>query len=209
MHDRTRLIQSAELLQGVKDHARAHHEIEEAVHAILLNVGENPDRAGLRKTPERVARMYDELLAGYLVEPLALINDATFKEDYEQMIVVKDIDFFSLCEHHLLPFFGSVHIAYLPKGKVLGLSKMPRVVEMFARRLQLQERMTQEIADFLDELLHPQGVAVLVTGQHLCSMMRGVRKVNARMVTQALLGRFEEKEISEQFFRDIYQPARG
>ena len=209
MHDRTRLVESAELLAGVKDRTQAHHEIEEAVHKILRNVGEDPDRAGLRKTPERVARMYDELLAGYRVEPIALINDATFDEDYKQMIVVKDIEFFSLCEHHLLPFFGSVHIAYLPNGKVLGLSKMPRVVEMFARRLQLQERMTQEIADFMEELLHPQGVAVLVTGQHLCSMMRGVRKVKARMVTQALLGRFEEQGISEQFFREIYQSARA
>ncbi len=203
MHDEARLMQAAALIQA-PDKAEAHHQIEEAVRQILLAVGEDPEREGLIKTPERVARAYDELLAGYSVEPLAMINNACFDADYNEMVIVKDIDFFSLCEHHLLPFFGTMQIAYIPNGKVLGLSKVPRVVEMFSRRLQLQERMTQEIANFLDELLHPQGVAVLATGQHLCSMMRGVRKVNAKMVTQTMLGKFQEKETREQFFERIH-----
>ncbi len=203
MHNETKLIQAAALMQVVPDKEDSHYEIEKAVRNILLAVGEDPDREGLQKTPERVARMYDELLAGYSVEPLAMINNAVFDADYNEMVVVTNIDFFSLCEHHMLPFFGRVDIAYVPNGKVLGLSKIPRVVEMFSRRLQLQERMTQEIANFIDELLHPQGVAVLVSGQHLCSIMRGVRKVNAKMVTQAMLGKFEEKDLREQFFERI------
>ncbi len=204
MHERVKLIETALLIDDEPEPARAHREIERAVRTILANVGEDPNREGLRQTPARVARMYDELLAGYSADPLALINNATFESDYSQMVLVKDIDFFSLCEHHLLPFFGQAHIAYLPKGKVLGLSKMPRVVEMFARRLQIQERMTNEIANFLEELLHPEGVAIRVTGQHLCSMMRGVKKVHAKMVTQTFLGKFKEREASEQFFREIY-----
>ncbi len=203
MHDETKLIQAAALMEVIPDKEDSHRQIEKAVRNILSAVGEDPDREGLQRTPDRVARMYDELLAGYSVEPMAMINNACFDADYNEMVVVTDIDFFSLCEHHMLPFFGRVDIAYIPNGKVLGLSKIPRVVEMFSRRLQLQERMTQEIANFIDELLHPQGVAVLVTGQHLCSMMRGVRKVNAKMVTQAMLGKFEEKEIREQFFERI------
>ncbi len=203
MHDKTKLLAAAELIESVPDKQVAHTMIEEAVRKILLAVGEDPDREGLQKTPERVARAYDEILAGYSIEPMAMINNACFDADYNEMVVVKDIDFFSLCEHHMLPFFGRVDIGYIPGDKVLGLSKIPRVVEMFSRRLQLQERMTQEIANFLDELLHPQGVAVLVTGQHFCSMMRGVRKVNARMVTQSMLGKFEEKEVRDQFFERI------
>jgi GTP cyclohydrolase I len=203
MEDETRLTEAAALIEIVPQKETAHREIEEAVRHILAAVGEDPRREGLRKTPGRVARMYDELLAGYSVEPGAMINNACFEADYKEMVIVKDIDFFSLCEHHMLPFFGKVDIGYVPKGKVLGLSKIPRVVEMFARRLQLQERMTQEIASFLDELLHPEGTAVLVTGQHLCSMMRGVRKVNAKMVTQAMLGKFEDKETRDMFFERI------
>jgi GTP cyclohydrolase I len=205
MHDEMRLIEAASLLAVPEDKAEAHQEIEIAVRRILRAVGEDPDREGLRRTPARVARMYDELLAGYSVEPMAMINNACFDADYNEMVVVKDIDFASLCEHHMLPFTGRVDIAYIPNGKVLGLSKIPRVVEMFARRLQLQERMTQEIANFLEELLHPQGVAVLVEGQHFCSMMRGVRKVNSRMITQAMLGKFEEKETRDQFYEQIRQ----
>jgi GTP cyclohydrolase I len=203
VNDEMKLIEAAVLMQFVPDKRQAHREIETAVRNILIAVGEDPDREGLQRTPDRVARMYDELLAGYSVEPLAMINNACFDADYNEMVVVADIDFFSLCEHHMLPFFGRVDIAYIPNGKVLGLSKIPRVVEMFSRRLQLQERMTQEIASFIDELLHPQGVAVLVTGQHLCSMMRGVRKVNAKMVTQAMVGKFEEREMRAQFLERI------
>jgi GTP cyclohydrolase IA len=203
MPDETRLTETAALMEVIPEKEAAHRDIEVAVRHILAAVGEDPGREGLRKTPDRVARMYDELLAGYSVEPAAVINNACFEADYKEMVIVKDIDFFSLCEHHMLPFFGKVDIAYIPNGKVLGLSKIPRVVEMFARRLQLQERMTQEIADFLDRLLRPEGTAVLVTGQHLCSMMRGVRKVNAKMVTQAMSGKFENRETRDMFFERI------
>lgn len=165
--------------------------IEKAVRKTLASIGEDPDREGLQRTPERVARMYDELTAGYHINPTQLINDALFDVDYSEMVIVKDIDFYSLCEHHMLPFFGKAHVAYIPKGKVLGLSKIPRIVDMFARRLQVQERMTQQIADFIDETLHPHGVAVVVEGAHMCSMMRGVKKANATMVTSALLGTFK------------------
>lgn len=203
MPEDTRLTETSALIEVVPEKEAAHREIEEAVRHILTAVGENPMREGLRKTPERVARAFDELLAGYSVDPQAMINNACFEADYREMVIVKDIDFFSLCEHHMLPFFGKVDIGYIPNGRVLGLSKIPRVVEMFARRLQLQERMTQEIANFLDELLKPEGTAVLVTGQHMCSMMRGVRKVNAKMVTQSMSGKFEEKETRDMFFERI------
>jgi GTP cyclohydrolase I len=165
--------------------------IEEAVRTLLSNVGEDPDREGLQRTPERVARMYDELLAGYHTDPIKLINDALFTVDYSEMVIVKDIDFSSLCEHHMLPFLGKAHVAYIPDGKVIGLSKIPRIVEMFARRLQVQERMTEQIADFIDEVIKPQGVAVVVEGVHMCSMMRGVKKANASMVTSAVRGIFK------------------
>lgn len=165
--------------------------IEKAVRKTLINIGEDPNREGLQRTPERVARMYDELTAGYHVDPAKLINDAIFDVDYSEMVLVKDIDFHSLCEHHMLPFFGKAHVAYIPDKKVIGLSKIPRIVEMFARRLQVQERMTQQIADFLCEVLHPLGVAVVVEGAHMCSMMRGVKKANASMVTSALTGIFK------------------
>lgn len=176
----------------------AHQAIADAVRTILFNVGEDPDREGLLKTPERVARAYDELLAGYTIDPVALVNDAFFDTEYNDMVIVQDIEFYSMCEHHMLPFFGKVHIAYIPEGKVLGLSKLPRIVEMYARRLQLQEKMTHEIADFIEDLLHPRGVAVIVTGQHMCSMMRGVNKPDAKMVTQVMYGAFQEREIREQ-----------
>lgn len=165
--------------------------IEKAVRKILVGIDQDPDREGLQRTPERVARMYDELTAGYHVDPVKLINEALFDVDYSEMVIVKDIDFYSLCEHHMLPFFGKAHVAYIPNGKVLGLSKLPRIVDMFARRLQVQERMTQQIADFVDEVVHPHGVAVVVEGAHMCSMMRGVKKANATMVTSALLGTFK------------------
>ncbi|WP_026370047.1 GTP cyclohydrolase I FolE [Kallotenue papyrolyticum] len=166
--------------------------IEEAVRTILHELGEDPDREGLLKTPERVAKAYAELTAGYRVDPRALINGAIFTQEYDEMVIVRDIHFYSLCEHHLLPFYGQAHVAYLPKGKIIGLSKIPRIVEMFARRLQVQERMTVQIADFLNEHLQPNGVAVVAEGIHLCSVMRGVRKENARMVTSAMRGAFQE-----------------
>jgi GTP cyclohydrolase I len=176
----------------------AREAIADAVRTILVNVGEDPEREGLLKTPERVARAYEELLAGYEQDPVALINDAFFDTEYHDMVVVKDIEFFSMCEHHMLPFFGTVHVAYIPEGKVLGLSKIPRIVDMYARRLQLQEKMTHEIADFIQDLLNPRGVAVIVTGQHMCSMMRGVNKPDAKMVTQVMYGAFQDPEMRDQ-----------
>jgi GTP cyclohydrolase IA len=164
--------------------------IEHAVHDILESIGEDPAREGLLKTPSRVAKMYAELTAGYRIDPQALINDAIFTVDYDEMVMVKNIDFNSLCEHHMLPFLGKVHVAYIPNGKVIGLSKIPRIVEMFARRLQVQERMTVQIADFINEALQPQGVAVVAEGVHMCSVMRGVKKQNARMITSAMRGVF-------------------
>ena len=166
--------------------------IAAAVRVILENIGEDPQRQGLRRTPQRIADMYDELTAGYHTDPVALINDALFEVNYTEMVIIKDIDFYSLCEHHLLPFLGKAHVAYIPRGKVLGLSKIPRIVEMFARRLQVQERMTQQIADFIDQALHPYGVAVVVEAAHMCSMMRGVKQANATMVTSAISGGFEK-----------------
>ncbi len=168
------------------------HDIEAAVHTILLAVGENPERQGLLRTPRRVAKMYEELTAGYHVDPVALVNDAIFDISYDEMVVVKHIDYHSLCEHHLLPFYGKAHVAYIPRGKVIGLSKIPRIVEMYARRLQVQERMTVQIAEFINELLQPQGVAVICEGIHMCAAMRGVKKANTRMVTSAMLGSFRE-----------------
>ena len=166
--------------------------IEQAVRTTLESIGEDPEREGLQRTPERVARMYEELTAGYHIDPVALINDALFEVDYSEMVIVKDIEFFSLCEHHLLPFYGRAHVAYIPTNKVIGLSKIPRIVEMFARRLQVQERMTQQIANLINEVLAPHGVAVVIEGAHMCSMMRGVKKASATMVTSAISGTFKE-----------------
>lgn len=171
---------------------RSNPQIESAVSTILHEIGEDPAREGLLRTPQRVARMYDELTAGYRVDPEALLNDAIFTVEYDEMVVVRDIHFHSLCEHHMLPFYGRVHVAYLPKGKVIGLSKIPRIVELYARRLQVQERMTVEIADFIDGHLHPYGVGVVAEGVHMCSVMRGVRKENASMVTSAMRGSFKD-----------------
>jgi GTP cyclohydrolase I len=168
--------------------------IQASVHNILENIGEQPQREGLLKTPERVARMFNELTEGYHVDPEKMINGALFDVDYDEMVIVKDIDFYSLCEHHLLPFYGQAHVAYIPNGKVIGLSKIPRIVEMFARRLQIQEQMTSQIANFLHSTLQPQGVAVVVEGMHMCSMMRGVKKANASMKTSKMLGAFKDDD---------------
>jgi GTP cyclohydrolase I len=175
-------------------------DIECAVRDILGAIGEDIQREGLLNTPNRVARMYEELTAGYHVDPVRLINDAVFDVEYDEMVIVRDIDFYSLCEHHLLPFLGRAHVAYIPDGKVIGLSKIPRIVEMFARRLQVQERMTQQIAGFLQETLHPIGVAVVCDGLHMCAAMRGVKKANARMVTSAMLGAFKISQATRSEF---------
>lgn len=178
--------------------------IEQAVREILINVGENPDREGLQRTPHRVAKMYGEVLEGYEIDPVALVNGALFDVEYDDMVVVKDIEFFSMCEHHMLPFFGRAHIAYIPGEKIIGLSKLPRMVDMFARRLQVQERMTQQIAEMIDEVLKPKGVAVVVEGSHMCGMMRGVEKEHPRMVTSAMLGAFkEDRAIRAEFMEHL------
>lgn len=178
--------------------------IQQAVHQILLEIGEDPSRDGLIKTPDRVARMYDELTSGYHIDPDQLINGALFDVEYADMVLVRDIEFYSLCEHHMLPFFGKAHVAYLPDKKVIGLSKIPRIVEMFARRLQVQERMTTQIADLLEEKLHPRGVAVVIEGAHMCAMMRGVKKAEATMTTSTMRGLFRsDSELRREFYAQL------
>ena len=179
-----------------------HLSLLQAVEQLLIAIGEDPSREGLQQTPERVARMYADLLDGYWVDPIELVNGALFEETYDEMVVVRDIEFYSLCEHHLLPFLGRAHVGYFPRGKVLGLSKIPRIVDMFARRLQVQERMTRQIAEFIQGLLQPHGVAVVIEGLHLCATMRGVKKHDARMTTSAMLGAFRNSIATRQEFLD-------
>jgi GTP cyclohydrolase I len=165
-------------------------QIPEAIRTLLAELGEDPTRAGLVDTPDRVRRMYAELTDGYRADPDALLNAASFAVEYDEMVVVRDIEFYSLCEHHLLPFFGKAHVGYLPRGQVIGLSKIPRVVDMYAHRLQVQERMTQQIAGLLMERLDPKGVGCVIEATHLCTVMRGVKKHGATMVTSSMLGTF-------------------
>ena len=184
--------------------------VEASVREILSEIGEDPDRPGLAGTPERVHRMYTELTAGYHVNPERLINGAIFDIAYSEMVVVKDIPFYSLCEHHLLPFFGTASVAYIPRGRVIGLSKIPRIVEMYARRLQVQERLTQQVADFLMERLQPKGVGVVIEATHLCATMRGVRKPGTLMTTSAVLGLFRSNDKTRaEFFAHLDRPAHG
>ncbi len=199
MHKKDDLYDAAEILC---DEGIDHEAIKESVNVILKAVGEDPSREGLLNTPNRVARSYDELLAGYRVDPYKLINGAMFDVEYDEMVIVRDIEFYSLCEHHMLPFIGRAHVAYIPDKKVIGLSKIPRIVDMFSRRLQVQERLTQQIATFLDEALHPHGVAVVVEALHLCSMMRGVKKHDSRMTTSAMLGYFRNNLATRTEFLD-------
>jgi GTP cyclohydrolase IA len=181
--------------------------IKKAVFEIIKAVGEDPEREGLSNTPNRVSRMYAELLSGYGADPEKIINGALFNINYDEMVLVRDIEFYSLCEHHILPFIGRAHVAYLPKGKVIGLSKIPRIVDMYARRLQVQERMTRQIADLLQQTLEPQGVAVIVEAVHMCSMMRGVKKHDARMTTSAMHGAFRANLATrEEFLQNISRP---
>jgi GTP cyclohydrolase I len=182
--------------------------LEEAVHTLLAEIGEDPAREGLARTPERVRRMYDELTAGYHVDPDALINGACFSVDYDEMVVVRDIEFFSLCEHHLLPFIGKAHVGYLPKGRVVGLSKIPRIVDMYAQRLQVQERLTVQVADFLMEKLEPKGVGCVIEATHLCTMMRGVKK-QATMVTSSMVGTFRRDARTRAEFLGLIGKSGG
>jgi len=173
-----------------------------AVREILVGVGEDPEREGLRATPDRVSRLYQELLAGYNTDPVALVNGALFQAEYNEMIVVHHIEFSSLCEHHLLPFIGHAHVAYVPDQKIIGLSKIPRIVDMFAHRLQVQERLTRQVADFMAEVVQPQGVAVVMEALHLCASIRGVKKSQARMITSAMTGVFKTNSKTRSEFID-------
>jgi GTP cyclohydrolase I len=167
-------------------------EVGRIISDLLVEIGEDPKREGLVNTPKRIAKMYDFLTSGYNQKIDEVINDAIFSVKYDEMVLVKNIDFYSLCEHHMLPFYGKVHVAYIPNGKIVGLSKIPRIVEIFSRRLQVQERMTQEIADTLDNYLNPQGVAVVSEAFHMCMMMRGVQKQNSSATASAVHGVFKE-----------------
>ncbi len=183
--------------------------VEPHVRAILEQIGEDPTREGLAKTPARVARALDDLTRGYRQDPKAVINGALFVEDYSEMILCRDIDFFSLCEHHLLPFYGKAQIAYIPKNHILGLSKLARLVEVFARRLQVQERMTTQIATTLMEELDALGVGVVLKAEHLCMRMRGVEKQNSVVVTSAMLGTFRTHQATRQEFMTLLQNGGG
>src|SRR4051794_27897517 len=174
----------------------------------MLLVGEDPEREGLKRTPTRVAEAQAFLTGGYALDPNTVLNDALFETTSDEMVIVKDIDFYSLCEHHMLPFFGKCHIAYLPTKKVVGLSKLPRLVEVYARRLQIQERMTQQIASTLHKLVGAQGVGVVVEAQHLCMMMRGVEKQNSYAITSTLLGRFRDDARTRAEFINLIQHRR-
>lgn len=179
------------------------NQIGELVRSTLPLIGEDPNREGLVKTPQRVGRAMQFLTKGYHEDPVAILQSAIFNEDCDQMVVVKDIEFYSLCEHHLLPFFGKVHIAYIPNGQITGLSKLPRVVDVFARRLQLQERLTNQIKDCIQQTLQPQGVMVVIEAEHMCMQMRGVQKMHSMTVTSAFSGVFEEQPTREEFMNLI------
>ena len=177
--------------------------IEKAVAMIIKAVGEDPDREGMKRTPERVARAFEELLVGYRTDPVELLNDAVFDVSYDEMVLVRDIEFYSLCEHHMLPFFGKCHVAYIPDGKIVGLSKIPRIVDAFGRRLQVQERLTSQIADSLSSILKPKGVAVVIDALHLCMSMRGVEKQNSYTTTSSMLGAFKSNPSTRSEFLSL------
>jgi GTP cyclohydrolase IA len=181
---------------------------EDAVRVLLSELGEDVNRQGLLKTPHRVAKMYSEVTTGYKMDAETIINKAIFDVAYDEMVVVANIEYYSLCEHHMLPFYGVVHVGYIPDGKVVGLSKIPRLVEMFARRLQVQENMTRQIADTIQETLNPQGVGVVVEGRHMCMMMRGVQKDQAKMITSTLLGDFRDDPKTREEFLTLIRSSR-
>ena len=179
-------------------------ETEEIIRNLLVNIGENPSRPELLKTPARVAKFWQHVSQGYKVDVLEMLKESLVYEDYNQMIIVKDLDFFSLCEHHLVPFFGKAHVAYIPNGKIIGFSKIPRVVTAFSQRLQIQERLTQQIADALNEALEPKGVGVIIEARHLCMQMRGVEKQNSNITTSVMLGELhDEPQARAEFLKLI------
>ena len=186
--------------------ARSARMIARLVKDLLKEIGEDPHRDGLLKTPERVERMFEFLTSGYGKRVEDVLNEAIFREHYDEIVLVKDIDFYSLCEHHLLPFFGKCHVGYLPDGKIVGLSKLVRLVEMYSRRLQVQERLTCEIADAILKALQPRGVAVIIEAYHLCMMMRGVEKQNSRAITSSMHGLFRDRLETRTEFMQLIQP---
>jgi GTP cyclohydrolase IA len=183
--------------------------LERLIRDVLKEIGEDPGREGLDRTPARVAAAYRYLTSGYAQDAREVLNEALFTESYDEMVVVKDIDFYSLCEHHMLPFFGKCHIAYMPSRKIVGLSKLPRLVEMFSRRLQVQERLTTQIAQTLDEVLQPRGVAVVMEALHMCMLMRGVEKQNSKAVTSAMLGVFRNNPETRAEFMGLIRTRDG
>jgi GTP cyclohydrolase I len=188
---------------------RAQAELEKAYLQVLENIGgEDPQRDGLKRTPERVAKAIQFLTRGYQEDPAKLLRGALFDVDYDEMVIVKDIEVFSLCEHHMLPFFGKVHVAYLPKGRVIGLSKIPRLVDVFARRLQVQERLTKQIADAIQEAIEPIGVGVVIEARHLCMMMRGVEKQHSATVTSSMVGAFREQQQTREEFLSLIRSGK-
>jgi GTP cyclohydrolase I len=183
-----------------QDGALEARELERSFRTIITDIGEDPNREGLIKTPHRAAEALKFLTRGYTQNAEEILNDAVFSETYDDMVVVKGTEFYSLCEHHLLPFYGHVHVGYIPDGKIIGLSKIPRLIEMYARRLQVQERLTKDIAEALENALHPRGVAVVIEGMHMCMMMRGVEKQNATMITSHMMGTFRADRATRQEF---------
>ena len=184
-------------------------KVAKLISKILDELGEDVEREGLEKTPERVAKALRYLTSGYAKDAKEILNGAMFVEDYDEMVIVKDIDFSSLCEHHLLPFIGKCHVAYMPGRKIVGLSKIPRLVEMFSRRLQVQERLTTQIASTINEVLQPRGVAVVMEAVHLCMLMRGVEKQNSKAITSAMLGSFRDNPETRAEFMELIKSSRG
>ena len=181
--------------------------MQNAVRTLLLGIGEDPEREGLKATPERVQRMWGELCAGYGMDLESVVHGAVFDESCDSMVLVRNISFYSMCEHHMLPFYGKIHVAYIPDGKIIGLSKIPRIVEMYARRLQVQERLTEQVCEAVESILHPQGIAVLTNGLHMCSIMRGVKKESAELITTRFTGVFEKDPVlRDDFYRQIGLP---
>jgi GTP cyclohydrolase I len=183
--------------------------MERLIRDLIKEIGEDPNREGLEKTPARVAKAWEYLTSGYQQNVNDVLNEALFTEEYDEMVVVKDIDLYSVCEHHLLPFFGKCHIAYMPSRRIVGLSKLPRLVEMFARRLQVQERLTTQIAQTLNDVLQPRGVAVVIEALHLCMLMRGVEKQNSKAVTSAMLGAFRDRPETRAEFMELIKSRGG
>jgi GTP cyclohydrolase I len=208
------MAQPIALSKGVRravrlDEGLSEFSTQEMLREILGRFGEDPRRDGLVATPSRVEKSMAFLTKGYREDPATILRGALFDEDYDEMVIVKDIEIFSLCEHHMLPFFGKVHVAYIPKGRVIGLSKIPRLVEVFARRLQIQERLTRQIADAIQDAIEPQGVGVVVEARHLCMMMRGIEKQHSSTVTSAMVGCFRQKETRLEFLSLVRQSGSG